>query len=200
MEALLKPILLLFLVIYVGSVYLWRIYVIRRSTGMWPIMYGGTTSLHDVIGKLFALLIGLSIANIIVYVFSSALYRYLLPFHWMETTALQIAGMLLAWASMFWTIAAQRQMGSSWRIGIDAKTKTSLITGGPFRLSRHPIYLGMIVTALGLFMLMPNVLSLLILAATITTISVQARLEEEHLAKLHGDPYVDYLKSTRRWL
>lgn len=163
-------------------------------------MYGRTTSLHDVIGKLFALLIALSVGNIVVYVSSPAFYQHLLPFHWMETKALQILGMLLAWASMFWTIGAQHQMGPSWRIGIDTKTKTSLITAGLFRVSRHPIYSGMIVTALGLFMVMPNLLSLLILAATMITIPIQARLEEEHLARVHGDRYLTYLKRTRRWL
>ncbi len=200
MEEFLKLALLLFLPAYIGAVYLWRIYVVRLETRVWPITYGGTNNLHDKVGKLFALLIALSIGNTMAYLFSPTLYQYCFPLRWMEWIGIQIAGVLLAWGSMLWTIHAQRHMGSAWRMGIDVKTKTSLVTDGPFRRSRHPIYLGVIVTALGLAMALPNALSLVIFAATVQAMSIQARLEEEHLSRVHGEPYLAYLKRTRRWI
>ena len=95
---------------------------------------------------------------------------------------------------------AQAQMGGSWRIGIDMKHQTDLIQGGVFRLSRNPIFLGMILTLAGLFLVIPNALMLLILVLGFVLIQIQVRLEEEYLTSIHGDNYLDYRQRVRRWL
>ena len=91
-------------------------------------------------------------------------------------------------------------MGSSWRIGIDEKNKTRLVVGGVFKLSRNPIYLGVIITLFSLFLVLPNLVNLVILLATITTISMQVKLEEEYLKKIYGEEYLSYIERTPRWL
>jgi protein-S-isoprenylcysteine O-methyltransferase Ste14 len=50
---------------------------------------------------------------------------------------------------------AQYQMSNSWRIGIDEKNKTELVTKGIF-YSRNPIFLGMIISILGIFLILPT--------------------------------------------
>ncbi len=54
-------------------------------------------------------------------------------------------------------------MGNSWRIGIDTEHRTELVQRGVFRISRNPIFVGMIVTLLGLFLTIPNVVTLITL-------------------------------------
>jgi protein-S-isoprenylcysteine O-methyltransferase Ste14 len=55
---------------------------------------------------------------------------------------------------------AQLAMGDAWRIGLDETERTGLVTGGPFRLVRNPIYTAMAVVGLGLALMVPNLVAL----------------------------------------
>ena len=56
-------------------------------------------------------------------------------------------------------------------------------SGGLFPSTRHPMYLGDAVTCVGLAMLAPSVAAGLILVVAITALVIQARLEDEFLAR-----------------
>ena len=62
------------------------------------------------------------------------------------------------------------------------------------------VILGVIISYIGTFLIIPNVLSFGVLLVTIVTLQVQVRLEEEYLMKKHGDPYLEYTNSVRRWI
>jgi protein-S-isoprenylcysteine O-methyltransferase Ste14 len=91
-------------------------------------------------------------------------------------------------------------MGNSWRIGIDEEKKTPLVQSGLFRFSRNPIFLGMIITLLGVFLTIPNALTLLFLSLGFVLIQIQVRLEEEFLTRTQGEGYAEYRRQVRRWL
>ena len=91
-------------------------------------------------------------------------------------------------------------MGDSWRIGIDAEHKTELVQSGVFRLFRNPIFFGMIVTLLALFLVIPNVVTLVTFLTGTILIGIQVRLEEEYQTRVHGDKYIEYRRSVRRWI
>ena len=101
--------------------------------------------------------------------------------------------------SLGWTVLAQIQMGNSWRIGIDEEKETALVQSGLFRFSRNPIFLGMIVTLAGVFLIIPNALTLLFLVLGFVLIQIQVRLEEEFLAQAHGTEYENFQREGRRW-
>ncbi|WP_413614210.1 methyltransferase family protein [Flavobacterium sp. N2013] len=75
--------------------------------------------------------------------------------------------------ALIWTIIAQNQMKNSWRIGIDTETKTDLITSGLFKFSRNPIFLGIILSLVGLFLTTPNALTVLFLILGYVLIQIQ---------------------------
>ena len=102
--------------------------------------------------------------------------------------------------SLIWTFTAQLQMSDAWRIGIDTKHKTDLVSKGLFSLSRNPIFLGIIVADIGLFLVVPNAFTLLIGVLSIVVIQTQVRLEEAFLVEAHGDAYIRYREEVRRWL
>jgi len=89
-------------------------------------------------------------------------------------------------------------MKESWRIGIDTETKTKLITTGLFGISRNPIFLGMIVSLVGLFFLTPNTWTLLFMILGYVLIQIQIRLEEDFLIEQHGNEYLEYKEKVRR--
>ena len=136
----------------------------------------------------------------IIYEFIPDGYQYLIPIHWFERLWIKTTGIVLLLISLAWTILAQAQMGDSWRIGIDTEHHTKLVHTGVFRRSRNPIYLGLIVTLLGLFLSTPNVGTLVTLLVGTILIGIQVRLEEEYLTRMHGDKYVEYSRNVRRWI
>ena len=108
--------------------------------------------------------------------------------------------MALLAASFVWTAAAQAQMGASWRVGIDTARSTDLVEHGLFARSRNPIFLGMRVSLLGFFFLLPNAVTLLTLVLGDVLVQLQVRLEEDFLTKMQGDAYRAYRRRVRRWL
>ena len=91
-------------------------------------------------------------------------------------------------------------MGEAWRIGIETEHRTLLVQKGLFRISRNPIYIGVVITLLGLFLIFPNAFTLLILILDLVMIGVQVRLEEEHVGKMYPQEYVEYCRRAGRWL
>lgn len=119
---------------------------------------------------------------------------------WLESEALQVVGWALLALCLLWVIAAQAQMGASWRIGIDTGAQPPLVRSGLFALSRNPIFLGMRLALLGLFLVLPAGVTLAILVLGEALMQMQVRLEEAHLTQALGQDYDAYRRSTRRWL
>lgn len=190
----------LYLAAYFFAAFFWRSFVVWKRTGVNPLVFKGSDNAHGYIGRVFKLLFVVVVAAVAVYSISEWLYQYLAPITWLERLWLQAAGVVLLLASLAWTVVAQAQMGESWRIGIDEEHRTPLVRKGVFGLSRNPIFLGMISTLLGLFLVTPNAVTLLVLGLGIVLIQIQVRLEEEFLSSAHGEDYAEYHRGVRRWL
>jgi protein-S-isoprenylcysteine O-methyltransferase Ste14 len=78
---------------------------------------------------------------------------------------------------------------------------TALVTEGPYRLSRNPIYLGMTLGYAGLAVMGNSLWALVLLIPTLAVIryGVIAR-EEEYLERKFGEAYRRYRSAVRRWL
>lgn len=171
---------------------------VYRKTGINPVTFKKTDSVHDYIGFVMKLLTGLFVLAVVIYSFSSSAYRWLVPVPYLDKEVVKLAGLVLAHVALLWIVIAQQQMKNSWRIGIDEKNKTGLVTNGLFRVSRNPVFLGMLCSVAGLFLLLPNLLTFCSMVCIYIVIQVQIRLEEAFLEKQHGLPYKAYKKQTRR--
>ena len=165
-----------------------------------PVVFKGSDSAHDLIGRVFKALLAAIVAVVVIYAFVPNAYQYLMPISWFERTWIKLTAIVLLLVSLLWTILAQAQMGNSWRIGIDTDHRTELVQNGVFKISRNPIFVGMILTLFGLFLVIPNGGTLVTLIVGIILIGIQVRLEEEYLAKTHGDDYIKYRRNVRRWI
>jgi protein-S-isoprenylcysteine O-methyltransferase Ste14 len=101
--------------------------------------------------------------------------------------------LVLGYAGTLWTYVA---MGDTWRIGIKANEKTALVSKGPFRRVRHPIYLLQIVMLTGAALLLPTLVSFAALVAHYLCVRLKAGDEEKHLLAIHGDTYRAYRSET----
>lgn len=84
---------------------------------------------------------------------------------------------------------------------IPFKPSTALVTDGPYRLSRNPMYIGMAFFHVGLAFALGLVWPLVVLPVVIAAVDqlVIAR-EEAYLVRRFGQEYCDYMKRARRWL
>jgi len=200
METILRFLLPAYLFVYLIFAFFWRSLLVWKRTGVNPFVFGKVDNAHDYVGMQFRLTMAALVIVIMLHTISSKAYAYLVPILWLDHPALHHAGLSLLVVSLIWTVIAQAQMGTSWRIGIDVKTKTQLVTHGVFGISRNPIFLGMRVTLLGFFLVLPNAVTLTTLVHGETLMQIQVRLEEEHLRQAHGEAYRNYGHKTRRWL
>ncbi|MEM7367795.1 MAG: methyltransferase [Bacteroidota bacterium] len=95
---------------------------------------------------------------------------------------------------------AQSQMRQSRRTGIDASEQTEMIRHGLFRHSRNPIFLGILLSFVGFFLMIPNALTLMLGGISHVSIQTQLRLEETYLHQTHGDAYEAYTQVVPPWL
>ncbi|WP_244432062.1 isoprenylcysteine carboxylmethyltransferase family protein [Rhodopseudomonas sp. B29] len=77
----------------------------------------------------------------------------------------------------------------------------ALVTGGPFRASRNPIYLANTLLLIGIGLAFGNlwfVLMAFVSAVLVDRLAI--RREERHLASRFGDDWTAYAATTPRWL
>jgi protein-S-isoprenylcysteine O-methyltransferase Ste14 len=200
LDSVLRYFLPCYLVIYFATAFIWRSYRTWKSTGLNPYTLGASDNAHDFVGRLFRLIFFACLAVVGLYAFWPAGYQYLAPVTWLQRSALVYMGLGLLVFSLIWILLAQAQMGAAWRIGIDTSHTTELVQRGVFLVSRNPIFLGMRLTLLGLFLVIPSAATLAILALGDALIQIQVRLEEEFLDKKHCEVYRRYRRQVRRWL
>lgn len=190
----------IFSVVFLLQVFVIRSIVLWKKTGINPFKFANTDKAHDYAGKVYKTMVFGTWLSIALYSFFPAYYKYLLPVWYLDTEWLRIFGVTSVLIAFVWIVIAQFQMRNSWRIGVDYNEKTELIESGLFKISRNPIFLGVIISYIGTFMIIPNTLSFCIMLITVIVLQLQVRLEEEYLEKSHGKDYLNYKIKVRRWI
>jgi|SRR5262245_30790875 len=123
-----------------------------------------------------------------------------LPFIPAAVPALWLGALVfvLALALFAWAIATVTRAGSN--VPTDRPT-TTIVDTGPYRFTRNPIYLAMVLGLIGLAIAFNSfwLLLMLVLFALIIHYGVIAR-EEAYLERKFGDVYRGYCARVRRWL
>lgn len=122
------------------------------------------------------------------------------PLDLLDHDPLRIVGAATAVLGIAATAAAQLQMGTSWRIGVDPSERTGLVTTGIFAKVRNPIFTAMLVTAVGFTLMVGNAVAVAGLAALVLALEVQVRaVEEPYLRSAHGPDFDAYVAHTGRF-
>ena len=200
MTLILKIFLPIYFVLFLGLTMFWRSYLAWKRTGVNPYKRGNSDTVHDFVGKLFRLTLIASALVVFMFSFLGRFYELLVPIFWMSSSILTIIGIALLVAALLWVLVAQIQMGDSWRIGIDEKSKSPLVKNGLFGVSRNPIFLGMLIMLVGMLLILPTAATLVITVLGFVLIHVQVRLEEAFLIEKYGEEYRRYQVRVRRWM
>jgi protein-S-isoprenylcysteine O-methyltransferase Ste14 len=168
---------------------------VRRRSGVWPIVVGSSAAPRQ------------RLMSWLMRAFAVAAEAWLVAYAVAGPTAVGVialpppfalAGWILTLLAFLVLIAAQAQMGAAWRIGIDERS-TPLVTHGLYRLVRNPIYTAMTLVLAGVLLVAPSPWTLAAALAVTVGLMAQTRLEEQHLASLHGPTYRAYAARVGRF-
>ena len=200
MTDFLRLILPIYFIIFFGAAFVLKSLLVAKRTGKNPFVLPNDDSVYGLVGFYFKLLMTAIFVYVVVYAFFPNWHGTFLPIQQLDTPTINCIGLFLLFTSFVWTIIAQVHIKNSWRIGIDTETKTELVISGLFSTSRNPIFFGMIITLIGVFLATPNALTVLFLILGYVIIQIQTRLEEEFLTKEHGQKYLEYKQKVRRFI
>jgi protein-S-isoprenylcysteine O-methyltransferase Ste14 len=129
------------------------------------------------------------------------LLHALLPVTWRIIPAIPAIGIVLlsmGAALAVWALALFRNRRTP---VYPTTTPTALVTSGPFRFTRNPMYLGIVLILFSLVLLIG---SLPMLVAPVLFLLVMnlyyLPFEEAKMGKLFGEAYTTYRQRVRRWL
>jgi protein-S-isoprenylcysteine O-methyltransferase Ste14 len=186
----------LLLVAFAGVLLIWPVVRLRRQAGVWAVTLHRTTAPGQRAVALGFLAIQVGVVAVVG---AHALLGPAALGVWPLPDGAAWLGLALGVGAVVLVAVAQRQMGASFRIGID-DAATPLVETDLFAISRNPIFAGLLVALAGIFLAAPCGWTLALWIAATLTVSRQVRLEERHLLALHGDAYRRYASRVGRFV
>ncbi len=120
--------------------------------------------------------------------------------HW-HRTAVFVLGLVCVLLGVGLRWYAIRTLGNYFTRDVAVSADQQTVRGGPYRLIRHPAYSGTFLTMLGLGLAIGNWAGLLFLLACVALGHLyRVKIEERALVRTLGQPYLEYMRATRRFI
>jgi protein-S-isoprenylcysteine O-methyltransferase Ste14 len=117
------------------------------------------------------------------------------PFMSRSDTSFWVAAGVTATGLLF-TIWARRHLGSNWSGSVTIKADHELVTTGPYRITRHPIYTGLLIAFAGNALVVAEVRGLIAFGVAFAALWRKLRLEERYMRDQFGQSYIDYQRKV----
>ncbi len=119
-----------------------------------------------------------------------------IPWLRVQVTLAGLVVVVLGAALRWWSIFA---LGRYFTFEVAVRSTQSVVQSGPYRFVRHPSYTAILIMLLGVGLVLENWVSLVTLLVT-GLIGLLYRIKVEELALVEGlgQPYVEYMRHTRR--
>jgi protein-S-isoprenylcysteine O-methyltransferase Ste14 len=83
---------------------------------------------------------------------------------------------------------------------LEFEKTTQLVTSGIYGFIRHPLYLSLIMLALGVYFKQPTWIGTLLAAVVILALTITARIEEHENLAYFGEAYRSYISKTKMFI
>jgi protein-S-isoprenylcysteine O-methyltransferase Ste14 len=113
-----------------------------------------------------------------------------------HSLVLAAIGALLFAGGIAVAVWARLHLGSNWGMPTSQRAEPELVTSGPYRLVRHPIYSGLLIAVLGTA-LVNNLLGLIVVAALAAYFYYCGTVEERNLTATFPAAYPEYRSRTK---
>ncbi|GAP16001.1 putative protein-S-isoprenylcysteine methyltransferase [Longilinea arvoryzae] len=124
----------------------------------------------------------------------SSRFQFPIPYAW------RWAGVILSSICLFFWIYAQEILDRYWSVNLKIQKEHRLVTSGPYRVMRHPIYSAMIFWSAGLALDTAHAIFAAFAVVVILWTAPRISKEEKMLIEHFGAAYLDYMKTTGRFL
>jgi protein-S-isoprenylcysteine O-methyltransferase Ste14 len=117
------------------------------------------------------------------------------PHHYIVGIVIFFAG----WILPVWAVLVFRREGTE--VDPTSETNRALVVRGPYRFTRNPMYLGLLIVALGMAVLVgawPMLAAPLAVFATANFVHIP--FEEAKMRRQFGEAYDAYVRRVRRWI
>jgi protein-S-isoprenylcysteine O-methyltransferase Ste14 len=116
-------------------------------------------------------------------------------------TALFVVGIALILAGTSFRWYAIRTLGAFFTRDVAVAADQTVVQTGPYRWIRHPAYTGTFISLLGFALALANWAgALCLLVCVIGGHLYRVSIEEQALSRTLGQPYIDYMRRTRRFI
>ena len=122
-------------------------------------------------------------------------YRFVAPFWTQTMLAVAAAGSGICVAGCAFACWARVSLGRSWGMPMTQHAQPKLVTSGPYRFVRHPIYTGILFMLVGTSLVHP--LAAVPSAGFIAYFVYSARREERDMAQRFPDAYLGYKQRSK---
>jgi protein-S-isoprenylcysteine O-methyltransferase Ste14 len=190
-----RSLLLVAVLVFIGNAMILPAVRLRLRHGHWGIAVAST---RDPVQRLMGSSLAIASLGVVAWSILYATVDASVLGIWTPPDSIRAIGWLAMLLGFLVVVAAQADMGASWRVGIDPQT-TALVTSGLYRVVRNPIYSGMIVTYFGFVLVTPASWTVMTFLMIVLVIELQTRLEEKHLEALHGAAYLEYASAVGRF-
>jgi len=109
-------------------------------------------------------------------------------------------GMMITASGMALEFSTQIFLGRNYSTTLHIGEKQSLVTTGPYRRIRHPMYTALVAVGIGMGLMSASWYFLIPFIATGIVIIFRTRREEDAMIEKFGDEYVQYAQRTGRFL
>jgi protein-S-isoprenylcysteine O-methyltransferase Ste14 len=154
-------------------------------------LVSATASKESVRGGWRTRLTGVSVIG--VFLISGVLRAGRLAVH---SVTLEAVGTVLFACGIALAIWARLNLGRNWGMPMTQRAEPELVTSGPYRFVRHPIYTGLLTAMLGTA-LVDNLLGLIVVAVLLAYFYYSGTVEERNLAATFPQAYPEYRSKTK---
>ena len=114
---------------------------------------------------------------------------------------LRLAGAFIAVLALVWFIWIHRSLGNNLSVRLKIKDSQELVTDGPYRWIRHPMYTAFFILHVAAFLLTANwFIGLTWMSGLTAIIFLRVKREEAMLLSAFGSEYRSYMENTGRFV
>ncbi|MGP8165465.1 MAG: methyltransferase family protein [Steroidobacteraceae bacterium] len=99
-------------------------------------------------------------------------------------------------AGLLFSIWARQHLGRNWSGRVTIKADHELITTGPYRVTRHPIYTGLLIAFAGSALAVAEMRGLIAFVIAFAALWRKLKLEERYMREQFGQAYIDYQRQV----
>jgi protein-S-isoprenylcysteine O-methyltransferase Ste14 len=190
-------------VLFLLYILMWKIKQIqqRSLTGIDPqVMQKSTSNVQQFMGSFSNILTMYAAIIILIHSTNFQLGSLFSRYDLFSSLKFDLSGFVLGLIGLSFCLYAQVKMGTAWRVGIDEKIKTQLVTTGLYEFIRNPTYLGLFLLNIGVWLIWPTWTIFLLNILFALFLEIQVRCEEDYLSSIHGEQYSVSKTRTKRYL